>query len=537
MNPDNNPAPKPPAKAADDPAGLVSAEAGKLRESALLEMAKALRALSIYPPRHPQRDRLMELAFNALQGTLSRIGDLSCQVARSGFLMQQLKLGHENAMIRELAQEMHLRQLKSFSLRRELTLSDFTRFLELLLEDPDKFRQGGFIENWCKSHRVMTVWINEIDFSRLVSSSGPEENLIDQPTPPPLEDLFEELLVRLTREADPEKFGQLLREAEAFVRPLIENKQNKLPRRLVLSLSGLLEDERRQGAAAESVRALAQRTIQGLVKGPFLKSLLERRALPELPDAPELDRLFYQVGSAVINPALEIAASREALQAYRPLLDLILGFGPEAVKLLEPRLADDNPVLARKAVYLLGELRDRSAVEPLKTMLSHEDPRLRREAVRALIRIRGLESSRALIGALGSEKDQETRMLMVQGLAEARDLAATPVLIKLLKKTRLGEDGGAEAEIIIEALSRIGSREALPPLIKLLNRRALLNRELKLKLRIKAAQALGQLGGESAMQALARYARGKQTPLSRACTEALARLLEKEGANNGEADG
>jgi HEAT repeat protein len=134
-----------------------------------------------------------------------------------------------------------------------------------------------------------------------------------------------------------------------------------------------------------------------------------------------------------------------------------------------------------------------------------------------------------LAGAFASEKDLETRMVILQSLGESKDLSAVPPLLKMLEQLALREDTLALREAVIEVLGKIGSREALPILIKILSHWSPFKRDLVLKEKQKAALALGRLGGESAMQALARYARGGSDPLSQTCTAVLEALLKNDG--------
>ena len=97
-----------------------------------------------------------------------------------------------------------------------------------------------------------------------------------------------------------------------------------------------------------------------------------------------------------------------------------------------------------------------------------------------------------------------------------------------MRQRPLNPDTVPLLQAVAEALGRIGSAEAVPELIRVLNSWKVLNRELGVGVRIKAAEALGRLGGESAMQALARYSRGSG-PLNRACAAVFEALVASNG--------
>ncbi|HUT52892.1 MAG TPA: HEAT repeat domain-containing protein [bacterium] len=498
-------------------------------ESVLIEMGKSLRAISIYPAGHPQRANLLGQAYGGIQVALQFLGDLTLQVSRQGFLYNDQKIAEGQALPRELAQEMHLRQIKSFSLRKELSLDDFTAFLELLLEGPENFRSGRFIEQWIREKQIKSVWINEMDFSRLSTSDQAFEEGAAEPEAPRPEDHIAEALALLAGEDDPERFGQLLRELEVLARPLIEGKSFEAALEIMDAIAAAAADPERKGAAGEQIRALAQRSARALGRGEFLRWMLERYAEREGRERQELQRTIAPLGPSVIDEIMMLLARTESISAGRPLIDLALSFEGEARSVLERHLKDEDAGKLRKAAYLLGELRDRRSVEAVRKLLDHKDDKVRREAIRALVRIRGMEASRALAAALSNEGNPEVRIIIVSALGESRDLAGAPALMNLLSSVPPREDTMALLTAVIESLGRIGSKEALPHLIKVLNKWPLFNRGKYLPLRIKAAEALGRLGGESAMQALARYSRGKDDPLHRTCAAVLTALLKNDG--------
>ena len=508
-----------------------SAKAGpktRHKESVLVDTGKALRAISMYPENHPQRANIVGQAYGSIKVVLQMLGDMSLAVSRSGFTSGEEKVGDGHAVVGELAQEMHLRQIKSFSLRQELSLEDFTALLEMLLEDPEKFRKGKYIENWIQSHRMGTVYINEIDFSRLAALSGPEDVSGEEEEGPSLQDAGAEIVRLLDEEKDPERFNQLAREAEVTARSLMEAEDFNSAWQIVEALSANASEDMRPGPQGEQIRAVALRSTRALSKGDFLSRLLRDFAEAEgRGKEPEL-RVFRQTGAATVDEAVSILSEREALSAYRPLLKLVLSFGQDARTTLEHHLKDENPAALRKVLYLLGELKNKSSVEAIRPLIGHKDTRVKREAIRALARIKGMEASRALVSALQRVDDPEIELLIVQALGESRDLAAVPALINILKKKPVREDTIPVLEAAIDSLGMIGSREALPHIIKQLNRRGIFKRELLMNLRIKAAEALGKLGGESAVQALTRYAGRGDGPLEQKCTEVMEALLEHE---------
>jgi HEAT repeat protein len=321
----------------------------------------------------------------------------------------------------------------------------------------------------------------------------------------------------------------LLRELEVLAHPLIEGKSFAAALTIMEAIAAAALDDERKGPAGEQIRALAARSARALGRGEFLRWMLEQYSQREGRERQEMRRTIAPIGPSMIDEIMPLIARTEAISANRPLIDLVLSFEGEARGILESYLKDGDAARLRRAAYLLGELRDRRSVEAVRKLLDHQDEKVRREAIRALVRIRGMEASRALAMALANEGNPEVRIMIVSALGESRDLAGAPALMNLLSSLPPRDDNLALLSAVIESLGRIGSKEALPHLIKVLNKWSLLNRDRYLPLRLKAAEALGRLGGESAMQALARYARGKDDALHRTCAAVLEALLENDG--------
>lgn len=67
----------------------------------------------------------------------------------------------------------------------------------------------------------------------------------------------------------------------------------------------------------------------------------------------------------------------------------------DAVPILIERLQDKEPSVVGQAAFALGQLEDTSAIEPLVTILGHEDPTVRRHVADSLARL-GLETLKPL---------------------------------------------------------------------------------------------------------------------------------------------
>jgi hypothetical protein len=491
------------------------------RTNALLELAKAVKTVSFYPEGHPQLQNSLSQALSNIRPILQTMGEMAFEVSPRGFFFQSRPVGESFEVLTELARDMHLRQIKKFALRRSVTSTEFEAFLQLLILDPDKFRSGTLIEEYFRTHQIRGIWVNEIQFGRPFSPGKVAQRDRPEPESRPDETTIRarELLSLLEQERDPDRFLQITREIEVICGQMIHGKKMKQAWYILGVLSDLVETNRGQ---AEVLAQYALRSVRALAMDEMLTYLLEQYLISPMEFRKPYLRLFKQAGAKLSAPIINILARNEVLYSYRSLMDILIRSGPEIREPLESRLHDSREYLVRKICFILGERRERESVPALTPLLDHPDVRIRKEAIRALSKIRGPQASRVFISKMNRKTDPDTLLAIIQAQGEMKDTHAVPALISQFRKRRKNLE---LLESIAEVLGRIGSKEALPLLIRTLDKRGLMHRERRMKLRVKAVLALGQIGGESALKALRRHYRGASSDeLDQACGQAIEAL-------------
>lgn len=504
------------------------------RINALLEISKALKAISFYPKDHPQLLNALSHAVDNIKPVLQAVGEMAFDVSSKGFFFHGRQMGESHQVLRELALEMHLRQIKKFAMRRDLSPSEFEAFLRMLVLDPSNFRSGAYIEEYFKSNMIKGIWVNEIQFDKafafaqkgLEQAAGLEEEDIEDLDPESEEYQralkVNELISMLEKEKDPEKFMQVCRELEVICAQLIRDKDMKRAWNILGVLSDLADTY--MAAGEEVLGQHAYRSVRALSNDNMLTYLLEQYlSLPAEFRNPYL-RLFRQSREKIVAPVTNILSRNEVLYSYRSLMDLLIQAGPEVRGPLASMLNDSRVFLVRKICFIIGERRERESTSSLAPLLDHPDIRIRKETIRALSKIRGPQVSRIFINKINKKTDTETLSSIVQALGEMKDYNSVPALVSQFKTKKSDIE---LLENIAEVLGKIGSKEALPFLVKALDKKGLFNRERRMGLRVKAALALGQIGGESAVSSLRRNLSGSGDELDQACRQALQALNEK----------
>jgi HEAT repeat protein len=269
---------------------------------------------------------------------------------------------------------------------------------------------------------------------------------------------------------------------------------------------------------AGAVDAALREIVAPETAGELLRALAEADA----DDAALIGGLLRGAPAAVAGPLLEALAAERSPERRRPLAALASTLGAALVPEALRRLPAAAPEEARALVALLGEARDPAAVPGLLALLGREAPKLRRDAVRALVRIDSAEARRALPQLL-ADPDEEVAQIAAThlGAVGGRDAAAG-----LLRSLEGGVFTGLRAggmKRAITALGHMRATAAVVPLAELLRRRTWVSRRAQEELGEAAVTALARIGGAEARRALEQAAASGPPGVAALCRRLLAR--------------
>ncbi|TNF53593.1 HEAT repeat domain-containing protein [bacterium] len=175
----------------------------------------------------------------------------------------------------------------------------------------------------------------------------------------------------------------------------------------------------------------------------------------------------------LVTPLIEALIEEESRKTRRFLLDLVVHLGERAVNAALNHLSDPRWYVKRNMLYILSECGRTEALPHVKPYSMHDNPKVRYQAIRYLVKT---ERSYAV---------EVLRTLLSSGVSDRVDMALSvtwafnitelvPDLITLLDKAaKRGSD--FEHKIpIVRALGHLGDSRALPVLKNLLSSRSLL---------------------------------------------------------------
>ncbi len=512
----------------------------------LLEIARARRAREFYSNDHPTlRDALSRLA-RMCRGALTGVDEIELKLEDGGFNLMGAS-GLTGPGIDELAAELANRGIRRLRFGSEFEPTEMAVLVDALAASPT---ETGDLEQYLWRSGVRNITTPLRSFHELRERGAPsapqdvgpakaaeDVRLEDDETPTPLaeptqiaraEDVVEEpvedgpYLLRVLAELEGcedlgtyEELADRIQECSGL---LLASQNFFDAYRAALVFTRHSGDLRGQ---PPKIRDEARARVQLLLESDeFLAFVVELAAADEGLTCVQATQVLVTCGAPIVPRLLDLhVMSDEATR--RAAASVLIAMGDEALAGIAEELS--SPILerARRAARLLGDLQHPRAVEHLDTALrSDENPGIRLQAARALVRIGSERAIDALLTAL--EADVECAELAARCLGRARDPRVTGALIATIYEHSGHPD--AVRRQAIQSLGKLGGDEALDALRGLLEQRSLLKRKRVRSLRIAAAQAIARIGSGSARVALEANARQGDTAVRRACHSALKQL-------------
>ncbi len=240
--------------------------------------------------------------------------------------------------------------------------------------------------------------------------------------------------------AEPERVVQMALESAGVGAPVERAVDELVGRGRVATLLDLLDGAPRDNAAVSAVRTR-------VVNAATLKAVL----VVTPADLTLADRLVEALGPDAVEPLLDVLAESESRQVRRAVIDRLPRFGATLGPALVARLGDERWYVLRNVLHLAAELPGPPAVDAAP-FLRHQDARVRREAMRVLLRQPGEARTRVLCAALADEDARVQR----QGLTDALDGGCPEPAVPLV--IALATGGELESEVRVSAIRVLGAK-------------------------------------------------------------------------------
>ena len=263
----------------------------------------------------------------------------------------------------------------------------------------------------------------------------------------------------LAVERRPDRFRRLLRTWIAKINDAVEaGDVDEVLRWMQVVTDDLeIEDEDLIGSRVDAVEELTAPAV--------LESLVV--ALVEHGDGRLAAAALGRLGASAVDRLVEWMTVDDPPVSRRHIVDLLALAGRGDVRSLATHLADARWYVVRNVAIALGRTRRSQAIEPVRSVLDHEDDRVRVEALRSLATLQGERAVPVLLGAL-TDPSHRVRH------AVASLLRASPsrlVVTGLLDVIESGAVGAEQAAGLVELIAERRDDAVVPTLERLAARR------------------------------------------------------------------
>ncbi len=331
------------------------------------------------------------------------------------------------------------------------------------------------------------------------------------------------LLDLLRLEADDARWAELMPPVSVHIEELLFGGDFEAAGQLLGVLVGAAapggSDGRRQHALI---------AIDDLTRGLMLPNIVGHLQTIDDVQFERVKAICVSLGETMVRPLAEALSAEHHGRVRERLTSILLSFGNMGRRAVERLKSSPNAAVRRTAIYLMRAFGGTEALPDLTELLDDSEPRVQREAVRAILDIGTDAAYRVLEQALSSSTAR-TRDAIMQSLAATRHERATPLYAYILRHI---DHRGPLAAVYLRAIEGLGGLrdpEGVGPLREALYKGEWWSPRRTRELRGAAAAALARIGTPEA-RAVLDEAAGSRSRGVRSAARAYASMTSKPSA-------
>jgi len=540
---------------------LSNAERAELKEmpveiinyaSILIELVKAVKMHNFYPEGHPQLDATLEKAYLQLKNSVDSQGEIRWRIDQKGFYDGKSQIAPNYADGASLAKKLFFRKIKEIAFTPRLVLNDLRALLSALKMEPEDIASKGGLDELFASLDVEGILLNQVryeDLKRLKSeiqrrkeeeeraakeaekkeelsgeaakAAEKEEKKEEEPEEKREEKKddagLRELLALIDRENDLLRYNDLAVRIREKVERLLAEKEHSLVYAAMMAFYGHAVPS---SGKTDGIRSTALDKLRSMLTKEMLAYLAEMAGAKENRARGATQSMLVFAGDPGAEALLDAIIEAPEAAIRRNIFNALVRFGARLKPLAASRLAHRQWYVVRQMVSLLGEVGGIEALADLEKAYGHEEPRVKKEVMKSLVRIGTPKAAAFLVDKLG-EQDQSLVAQAIISLGMLKDPSAIEPLAAIAAKRENFTDLIDPQKEAIKALGIIGDARAVSPLAKILSRKVWFGKKANDEVRSLAALSLGMIGTPEAMQAVEEAHRGSSGELMAACKRVL----------------
>lgn len=501
---------------------------------AVSEVAKGMKAVAFYPDNHPSLHNILLKICRTIDEIPPPEEGLEIIVSKPNLSVGEIKIPEKIDAMGDFRNALFHRRTKKLILLPGIIPEEMKNFLRALSIDPDEIVEKGGLERILLGMKISKIWINKVEYEKLMEELKKEQELTPQEDeiinlekmPVDLdarveEDDIDTLLSKLTETSDSEEYGELFRQIAKKIKELIRMEQLAFTEKTIKVLAH--HNEYPPGGNRE-IKEIATAGILELIDEDVMDIYVKKFASKSLQDRVEAQTVLFILGERAVKKILAALTEEKNLIVRKAMVDLVTKIGTPAIPYIVKYLEDERWYVVRNMVTILGGMGTDEVAQHIANTLQNSDPRVKKEAIKALSK----NPSPISITALGEccfDGDENIATISISAIGTKKDAKAVQFLRDRYHARRFLFPDYRVSREIVDSLKNMGTESALG----LLQTIALYNPLFKPKrlkeLKVYAVQGIGKIKSEKAYEALEKLAESSDT----LCRNEASKILQRIG--------
>jgi len=540
----------------------------KVVKDILQNIIKAKKTLRMYPKNNPMYVKTLEDLYARFGDFLNDIGDLSFKIKQNSISYNSEEIYHNPEKEDNLALFFFKDGLRELTFKRGLLQEELENFMKIIAMD---FDREAFDDDV-----VTLLWEEDfqniqyiVDDTVLLDADGDDYEIQAVNSAKQRVSDIEGLMKAYVEEFKEEDIKDVSvisfsdRDLQILMKELENDSSNKIDKLTAIlfemfynseEISGILDDtlkffketikfSLRQGDINMLIQVMKR--AKAILEDPLSTEDMKKymRMLLMYPGTDEVmsilnevldsdieigDEIFKEfivlLDKKAILPFVKILGEIKTLRGRKRVIEALVFLGKQDIKTLATVLSDTRWYVVRNIIYILRKIKDKVAIEYLLKALKSEDPRVRKEVIKALADLGGQEILKPLKEHL-DDPDVGVRIESVRAIGNTGSIAPKRIILDKISDKMFKERDLEEKKIFYEILSKWNDAEVFDFLIKILRRRSFLWWDKNYDEKACAAFCLGLLGNKDAIPYLHKYNLSKNK-LLREFTQSAIKKLE-----------
>ena len=335
----------------------------------------------------------------------------------------------------------------------------------------------------------------------------------------PLDEVIHILTSILIGEKDQEVFGEFVEIMTKLTDNLIKSEEMGYALNIIKFMGNMGTNEKIPPAKREMI-AGAIRTLFSRETAEALARVIDKT---ELMTAEELADLLRNFGKPSIARICELLAFVETMNMRKVIIQALVELGHDTPEVFFPSMSDPRWFVVRNMVFILARLAHPAALDKVVGLLSHKEPRVRREVLNYLERTPDPKAKNYLLKFLRDDS-HALRIRALQVLGSSKCLFALKPIAAMAASDQFQERETEEKKAVFEALGELGEDQMLPAFREMLMKKYWFNKAKEKESVICAVAGLTKIKSEGAFRLLEEAKAVKSDEIREIIIQAMAAL-------------